>query len=192
MTSKASAKASTPSLDLESMVLAYSRRTEAACTSKEPAPATTPLSLRQPDTALSPSLMASFICAMLWSFWPLISTVTDFPYGTSSMNVYFSSPRDTSCTFPASPRSPTSKSLMLLTSRPPHANVSLSMFLRLALRNANIPAFASISRLIGSSPFMFTIIKFLCLASSPSQTLFLSSMILRTLSSVNCRSAETS
>jgi len=69
------------------------------------------------------------------------------------------------------------------TASPPQANTILSMFLRLALRKAMMPALANISRQMGSMPFSLMTTKLVPLLSPFSSVVAfsLSSMILRHL-----------
>mmetsp|Transcript_6793 Transcript_6793/g.15038 ORF Transcript_6793/g.15038 Transcript_6793/m.15038 type:complete len:216 (+) Transcript_6793:757-1404(+) len=188
--SRASANASMPSLARPSTVfLTTVRRWWAAATSKAPAPGTTAPSSTTFFTARRPSRMPSLICAMVWSLGPLMRMVQERGWRTCSTNVYLSSPRVCSYTRPAWPRASGTSSSTELTDTPPHASCSLSMFLRLALRSAMMPSLASMSREMGSMPFMLITTKLL---SGVSHILRFNSMILRTRSSVYSRSAATS
>ena len=69
------------------------------------------------------------------------------------MKVYLSSPRASSQTFSAKPKSDSSNYSKELTACPPQANVSLSIFLLFALLTAKIPSEANIERERGSIPF---------------------------------------
>lgn len=112
----------------------------------------------------------------LASSLPLIRMVTDLGLVSSSTNVYLSSPytqgerrshlplckplppatvltRTCSYTTPANPRHSGSRSSNEFMATPPHASVSLSMFLRLALRRATISSLASRSSDRGSMPY---------------------------------------
>ena len=70
-------------------------------TSKAPAPNTVAPSSRVFLTARKPSLMASLICARVWSAGPLIRMVQEVGLRTSSTKVYLSSPNTCSYTLPA-------------------------------------------------------------------------------------------
>jgi hypothetical protein len=69
------------------------------------------------------------------------------------MKVYLSSPRASSQTFSAKPKSDSSNYSKELTACPPQANVSLSIFLLFALLTAKIPFLANSVRESGSIPF---------------------------------------
>jgi len=68
MTKIASLNASTPNLSFPLIVLAKSLSLELTAISNAPAPGKTEPSSRANLTALSPSLIASLICAIAWSF----------------------------------------------------------------------------------------------------------------------------
>mmetsp|Transcript_112467 Transcript_112467/g.363161 ORF Transcript_112467/g.363161 Transcript_112467/m.363161 type:complete len:246 (-) Transcript_112467:801-1538(-) len=183
-------KISTPSRGLPSTLRLNCSRCTCAATSKAPAPGTTASSSRVFCTARRPSLMASFICAMLWSVEPWIRIVQLCGFFTPSMKVYFSSSRVCSYTSSAKPRSSSSRSSTAFTATPPTASGNRSMFRRLARRSAMMPSCASISRDGGSMPFWLMTTRFRLFSSV--QTFFLSSTIFRTFSSVNLRSDSTS
>mmetsp|Transcript_18797 Transcript_18797/g.41129 ORF Transcript_18797/g.41129 Transcript_18797/m.41129 type:complete len:312 (+) Transcript_18797:241-1176(+) len=189
MTSSASANASTPSLARPCTVaITLVRRLYVAATSNAPAPCTTALSLRTLFTARRPSRTASLICAMLWSFCPLISTVHAPGFFGSSTKVYTSSPRTCSYTLPAKPHASGSSSSSEFTAYPPQHSTRRSMLRFLARRSATMPARANISREMGSMPFWLITTKFL---SVPSHIFFLRAMTASTRMSVNLRSALT-
>mmetsp|Transcript_27339 Transcript_27339/g.76346 ORF Transcript_27339/g.76346 Transcript_27339/m.76346 type:complete len:413 (-) Transcript_27339:119-1357(-) len=191
MMSMASAKAWTPSFFLPSTVLAVSVvRWWCSATSRAPAPGTTWLSSSTFFTALNPSLTASLICAMVWSFWPLMRIVLLLGFFTCSTKVYFSSPRMCSSTSPAHPSTSGHSSSQVFTATPPQANTRRSMLRFLARRRATMPAFWKASREMGSMPFWLITTK--PLSGSSPHTFFFSAMTCATRSSVHFRSASTS
>ena len=70
-----------------------------------------------------------------------------------STKVYLSSPSVSSYTDSAYPNYSNLRSSTEFIAIPPQANISLSIFLLLALLNPRIPALANISRHSGSIPF---------------------------------------
>mmetsp|Transcript_25158 Transcript_25158/g.82537 ORF Transcript_25158/g.82537 Transcript_25158/m.82537 type:complete len:363 (+) Transcript_25158:131-1219(+) len=186
----ASASAWTPSLARPCTVFfTVLTRWRSHATSKAPAPGTTPASLRVLVTARRPSRAASLICAMVWSFGPLMRMVHPLGFLGSSTKVYFSSPRTCSYTLPAYPSTSGASSSSELTATPPQLIMRRSMLRFLARRRAMMPSLARRSSESGSMPFWLMMTKLL---SVPSHICFLSAITWRTRSSVNSRSAETS
>mmetsp|Transcript_3784 Transcript_3784/g.10895 ORF Transcript_3784/g.10895 Transcript_3784/m.10895 type:complete len:201 (+) Transcript_3784:311-913(+) len=150
----ASANASTPSLVRPcASFLVVLRRCWAQAISKAPAPGTTAPSSRVFFTARSPSRMASFICASVWSAGPLIRMVQEWGFRTPSTKVYFSSPSTCSYTSSAYPSASGTSSSTELMAKPPQARVRRSMLRLFARRSPKMPALASMSSAIGSMPF---------------------------------------
>lgn len=161
ITRMASANAYTPNLALPLMVSLNLVSLTLVASSKDPAPGMTHLSSMAFFTALSPSLTASLICAMVCSLGPLIRIVHDVGFLHPSMNVYLSSPNVTSLnlqittinTYSQNPKSVSTSSSTEFTATPPQHLTSLSMFLLLALLIPTIPSLANISKHTGSIPF---------------------------------------
>mmetsp|Transcript_54299 Transcript_54299/g.122115 ORF Transcript_54299/g.122115 Transcript_54299/m.122115 type:complete len:204 (-) Transcript_54299:660-1271(-) len=188
--SRALPKISTPRRGFPSTVRLNCSRCTCAATSKDPAPGMRASSSMVFCTARSPSLMASFICEMVWSVDPWTRIVQLWGFFTPSMKVNLSSSRVCSYTVWAKPRSSTSRSSTEFTAMPPTARGSRSMFRRFARLSAMIPSCASISREGGSIPFWLINTKVFLFSSV--HTFFLSSTIFLTFSSVNFRSDSTS
>mmetsp|Transcript_25326 Transcript_25326/g.71621 ORF Transcript_25326/g.71621 Transcript_25326/m.71621 type:complete len:217 (-) Transcript_25326:132-782(-) len=187
---RASAKAWTPSFArpfTESLTTLV--RCLCAAISNAPAPATSLGKSIAFFTERRPSRMASLTCAMEWGFCPLTRMVQLLPALTPSTKVKASSPRVSWYTRSAKPSMSCESSSTLLICIPPQASVRRSMLRRFARRRPRIPSLASMSRLGGSIPFWLQMS--MVVPGLSAHTCFLNSMIWRTLSSVNLRSATT-